>query len=104
MAERLFSFPPIHRDTRTNFLIFSYDAANASTYPAQDWVQQSKGGLVAVQVQYRLGPFGEPSLHVHDGSMLTCAGFLSSEAIEEDGDLNAGLCAYGLPCRCLAEH
>ncbi|VDB85877.1 unnamed protein product [Peniophora sp. CBMAI 1063] len=53
----------------------AYDAANASTYPAQDWVQQTNGGLVAVQVQYRLGPFG----------------FLSSEAIKDDGDLNAGL-------------
>ncbi|KZV68666.1 alpha/beta-hydrolase [Peniophora sp. CONT] len=53
----------------------AYDAANASTYPAQDWVQQTDGGLVAVQVQYRLGPFG----------------FLSSEAIKGDGDLNVGL-------------
>jgi hypothetical protein len=35
-----------------------YDAGNISVYPVEDFVKASGYGLVAVQIQYRVGLFG----------------------------------------------
>lgn len=39
------------------------------------WVNETGGAMVGVNIQYRLGMFG----------------FLASAAVQEDGDMNAGL-------------
>ena len=36
----------------------SYDAGNISVYPVEDFIKASDYGLVAVQIQYRVGLFG----------------------------------------------
>ncbi|KAI0313950.1 alpha/beta-hydrolase [Amylostereum chailletii] len=52
-----------------------YDSGNDSSYPVQDFVQESDYGVVAVHAQYRLGVLG----------------FLPGKAVRAGGDLNVGL-------------
>ncbi|TFY52058.1 hypothetical protein EVG20_g10724, partial [Dentipellis fragilis] len=52
-----------------------YAEANASWLPVQDLVKETKGGVVAVNIQYRLSAFG----------------FLSGQKVKDGGALNAGL-------------
>ncbi|KIM80547.1 hypothetical protein PILCRDRAFT_72971 [Piloderma croceum F 1598] len=52
-----------------------YDAGNISVYPVEDFVKASGYGLVAVQIQYRVGLFG----------------FLPVQMVKDGGDLNTGL-------------
>ena len=51
-----------------------YAGGNAETYPGYALVNQSRGDLIYVSIQYRLGAFG----------------FLSSAEIRENGAANAG--------------
>ncbi|PCH36462.1 carboxyesterase [Wolfiporia cocos MD-104 SS10] len=48
---------------------------SAQGFPMNTWITESNGSIVAVNIQYRLGLFG----------------FLASTAVQQDGDLNAGL-------------
>jgi carboxylesterase type B len=52
-----------------------YTIGNAGSYPGAALVSASRGNLVYVSIQYRLGPFG----------------FLSSAEIKENGVANAGM-------------
>ncbi|KAA1475672.1 alpha/beta-hydrolase [Dentipellis sp. KUC8613] len=52
-----------------------YDAGNSTFFTAQDFVQESKGSIISVNFQYRLGLFG----------------FLGGQAVKNNGSLNAGL-------------
>ncbi|OSX56176.1 hypothetical protein POSPLADRAFT_1160806 [Postia placenta MAD-698-R-SB12] len=48
---------------------------SAQGFPMSSWVNETGGAMVGVNIQYRLGMFG----------------FLASAAVQEDGDMNAGL-------------
>ncbi|KAA1475673.1 alpha/beta-hydrolase [Dentipellis sp. KUC8613] len=52
-----------------------YAEANASWLPMQDLVKETQGGVIAVNIQYRLSSFG----------------FLSGQKVKDGGALNAGL-------------
>lgn len=66
-ASKLPVFVEIHRG--------GYTTGSAPTTPGYAMVNQSKGNLIFVQVQYRLGAFG----------------FLNSPEVRQDGTANAGL-------------
>lgn len=53
-------------------------AGSASTFNGEDLIRESKNGVVAVVIQYRLGLFG----------------FLPGQKIKAGGSLNTGLRAY----------
>lgn len=69
--------------------------AGAATEPTADLISDSLGSVVVVQIQYRLGAFGEYSDHriiyifVHFD--FRHAGFLAGEQVKANGALNAGL-------------
>ena len=77
----------------------SYAAGSVSQgNPAQTMVRNSNNNLIAVQMQYRLGPFGTTrwlflSMQYAD---QVVSGFLSGETVAKDGTLNAGLCPSAL--------
>ncbi|EED78189.1 carbohydrate esterase [Postia placenta Mad-698-R] len=48
---------------------------SAQGFPMSSWVNETGGAMMGVNIQYRLGMFG----------------FLASAAVQEDGDMNAGL-------------
>ncbi|TFY52057.1 hypothetical protein EVG20_g10725 [Dentipellis fragilis] len=52
-----------------------YDAGNGTFFTAQDFVKESKGSIISVNFQYRLGLFG----------------FLGGQAVKNNGSLNAGM-------------
>ncbi|KAJ7885112.1 Alpha/Beta hydrolase protein [Mycena olivaceomarginata] len=65
-----------------------YLAGHASATDGADLINQSNRGLVVVIIQYRLGLFG----------------FLSSEKVKQDGDLNVGLLDQDFALRWTNKH
>ncbi|KAA1475665.1 alpha/beta-hydrolase [Dentipellis sp. KUC8613] len=65
-----------------------YAQGNVSAFPMQDLVEESQGGIVAVNIQYRLGLFG----------------FLSGQKVKDGGSLNAGLLDQNFALQWAQEH
>ncbi|TFY71846.1 hypothetical protein EVG20_g1153 [Dentipellis fragilis] len=65
-----------------------YAQGNVSAFPMQDLVKESNGGIVAVNIQYRLGLFG----------------FLSGQKVKDGGSLNAGLLDQNFALQWAQEH
>ncbi|VDC03515.1 unnamed protein product [Peniophora sp. CBMAI 1063] len=64
------------------------DGSNGQGNPVQTMVRNSKGRLISVQMQYRLGPFG----------------FLAGETVAKDGNLNAGILDQHFALQWVQEH
>ncbi|KAI0029565.1 alpha/beta-hydrolase [Vararia minispora EC-137] len=65
-----------------------YTGGNTSSFPGQTVPKDSNLGLILVQIQYRLGPFG----------------FLPGSEVKEDGTLNAGLLDQQFAFRWIQDH
>lgn len=54
------------------FTSYRYDVGNVAMFPGEDLIRDSNGGVVVVEIQYRLGLFGEiASLALKLERMLT---------------------------------
>ncbi|KAF9554322.1 alpha/beta-hydrolase [Agrocybe pediades] len=65
-----------------------YDAGNVSLYPVHDFVRAAGFGVVAVNMQYRLGVFG----------------FLAGQKVKDGGALNAGLLDQNFALQWVQKH
>ena len=69
-----------------------YIAGNISASPGGDLVNDADGGVVVVEIQYRLGLFGQHDSHFNSNRVSSfISGFLAGSQIKDKGALNAGL-------------
>ena len=60
-------------------------------YSGEDLINDADGGVVVVEIQYRLALFGEWQSHWRKIFVHTPSGFLAGSEVKEKGVLNAGL-------------
>ena len=69
-----------------------YIAGNVSASPGGDLVNDADGGVVVVEIQYRLGLFGQHDSRFNSNRVsYFISGFLAGSQVKDKGALNAGL-------------